>query len=145
MLELGLRRLAHGRATWRLPLALLGVLTLAATGAVSVLHGAEPKLRVVATLPDLFVLTRAVAGDLATVDLIARFGQNPHDMEVRPSQILIVRRADVLIRNGLEEDGWIDVMVHGAANPRMRRGSPNVVEASQGIEVLKGALATALQ
>jgi ABC-type Zn uptake system ZnuABC Zn-binding protein ZnuA len=104
---------------------------------VSVVYGAEAKLRVVATLPDLFVLTRAVAGDLATVDLIARFGQNPHDMEVRPSQILMVRRADVLVRNGLEEDAWIDVMVHGAANPRMLRGSPNVVEASQGIAVLK--------
>jgi ABC-type Zn uptake system ZnuABC Zn-binding protein ZnuA len=137
VLELGLRRLARRRANRRLPLALFGALTLAATAAVSVLHGAEPKLRVVATLPDLYVLTRAVAGDLATVDLIARFGQNPHDMEVRPSQILMVRRADVLVRNGLEEDAWIDVMVHGAANPRMLRGSPSVVEASQGIEVLK--------
>ena len=137
MLELGLRRLAQGRAIRRLTLALLGAIIVAATGVVSVLHGAEPKLRVVATLPDLYVLTRAVAGDLATVDLIARFGQNPHDMEVRPSQILMVRRADVLVRNGLEEDAWIDVMVHGAANPRMLRGSPSVVEASQGIEILK--------
>jgi len=137
VLELGLRRLARGPAARRLALALLGALALAATGALSVLHGAEPKPRVVATLPDLFVLTRAVAGDLATVDLIARFGQNPHDMEVRPSQILMVRRADLLIRNGLEEDAWIDVMVHRASNPRMLRGSPNVVEAFQGIAVLK--------
>jgi len=137
VLELGLRRLARGPAARRLALALLGALALAATGALSVLHGAEPKPRVVATLPDLFVLTRAVAGELATVDLIARFGQNPHDMEVRPSQILMVRRADLLIRNGLEEDAWIDVMVHRASNPRMLRGSPNVVEAFQGIAVLK--------
>jgi len=49
----------------------------------------------------------------------------------------MVRRADLLIRNGLEEDAWIDVMVHRAANPRMLRGSPNVVEAFQGIAVLK--------
>ncbi len=137
MLELGLRRLARGAAIRHRALALLGALALAATGAVSWVHGAEPKLRVVATLPDLSVLTRAVAGDLATIDLIARFGQNPHDMEVRPSQILMVRRADVLIRNGLEEDAWIDVMVHRAANPRVLRGSPHVVEAFQGLEVLK--------
>jgi ABC-type Zn uptake system ZnuABC Zn-binding protein ZnuA len=137
VLELGLRRLARPATSRRLALALLGALALSVTGTASMLHAADPKLRVVATLPDLFVLTRAVAGDLATVDLIARFGQNPHDMEVRPSQILLVRRADVLVRNGLEEDAWIDVMVHGAANPRMLRGSPNVVEASQGIEVLK--------
>jgi ABC-type Zn uptake system ZnuABC Zn-binding protein ZnuA len=114
---------------------MLGVLALGVSG--SALHAADSKLRVVATLPDLFILTRAVAGELATIDVIARFGQNPHDMEVRPSHILLVRRADVLVRNGLEEDAWIDVMVHGAANPKVLRGSPNVVEASQGITVLK--------
>ncbi len=104
---------------------------------VGLADGAERELRIVATLPDLFVLTRAVAGDLATVDLIARFGQNPHDMEVRPSHMLLMRRADVLVRNGLEEDAWVDLIVRGAANPKVLRGSPNVVEASQGIQVLK--------
>ena len=142
MLELGLRRLGRvpaprPRASRRLALALLGIFAIAIAGAGSALHAADPKLRVVATLPDLFILTRAVAGDLATIDVIARFGQNPHDMEVRPSHVLLVRRADVLVRNGLEEDAWIDVMVHGAANPRVLRGSPGVVEASQGLTVLK--------
>src|SRR2546425_5962268 len=137
VLELGLRRLMRATARVRWRLAPLGALLLIAAWGAPTAHGAEARLRIVATLPDLFVLTRAVAGEGATVDLIARFGQNPHDMEVRPSQILLVRRADVLVRNGLEEDAWIDVMVHGAANPRMLRGSPNVVEASQGIEVLK--------
>src|SRR2546425_169121 len=110
---------------------------LALAGAALAPRAAEAKLRVVTTLPDLFALTRAVAGDVGAVDLIARFGQNPHDMEVRPSHMLLVRRADVLVRNGLEEDAWIDVIVRGAANPRLLRGSPNVVEASQGIRVLK--------
>ena len=142
MLELGLRRLGQARAPRRrafrrLALALLGIVTLTVAGAGSVLHAADAKLRVVATLPDLFILTRAVAGDLATIDVIARFGQNPHDMEVRPSHILLVRRADVLVRNGLEEDAWIDVMVHSAANPRVLRGSAGVVEAAQGLTVLK--------
>ena len=137
MLELGLRRLARAATTGRRALTLLGGLGLVVASVAPMLHAADPRLRVVATLPDLFILTRAITGDLATVDLIARFGQNPHDMEVRPSQILMVRRADVLVRNGLEEDAWIDVMVHGAANPRVLRGSPGVVEASQGIQVLK--------
>src|SRR5947208_4872024 len=110
VLELGLRRLMCATARWRL--APLGALLLIAAWGAPTAHGAEARLRIVATLPDLFVLTRAVAGEGATVDLIARFGQNPHDMEVRPSQILLVRRADVLVRNGLEEDAWIDVMVN---------------------------------
>src|SRR5438128_5397573 len=92
---------------------------------------------VLATLPDRCVLTRAVAGDAATVDVVARFGQNPHDMEVRPSHMLLVRRADVLVRNGLEEDAWIDVIARGSNNPNAQRGSPTVIEASQGVDILK--------
>ncbi len=93
--------------------------------------------RVVATLPDLWALARAVGGDLLSAEVATRFGQNPHDLEIRPSQILLVKRADVLVRNGLEEDAWIDPIVEGAGNPRLLRGSPNVIEAVRGISVLK--------
>ena len=98
---------------------------------------AHAGLRVAATLPDLWAITRAVVGDLAEVEPVARFGQNPHDMEIRPSQVLIVRRADVLVRNGLEEDAWIDAIVETAGNARLLRGSMYVIEAARGIRVLK--------
>jgi len=137
LLELGLRRVAGGvRAlARRLPrgAAFAAALVLAPVAPCS----AEAELRVVATLPDLYVLTRAVAGTAATVGLVARFGQNPHDMEVRPSHMLLVRRADALVRNGLEEDSWIDVIVRGSNNPKAQRGSPNVIDASLGVEILK--------
>ena len=94
-------------------------------------------LRVAATLPDLWALTREVLGSHGEVETVARFGQNPHDMEVRPSQILVVKRAEVLVRNGLEEDAWIDAIVENSGNPRLLRGSPGVVEAARGIRVLK--------
>jgi ABC-type Zn uptake system ZnuABC Zn-binding protein ZnuA len=108
---------------------------LAMTAAVTPTGAAG--LRIVATLPDLWTLTRAVIGDAATVDLATRMGQNPHDMEIRPSQTLLVRRAEVLVRNGLEEDAWIDPVVEGAGNPKLLRGSPNVIEAARGIAILK--------
>lgn len=93
--------------------------------------------RVVATLPDLWALTRSVGGDALDVFLAVTFGQNPHELEIRPSQILLVKRAGILTRNGLGEDDWIDPMVEGAGNPRLLRGSPNVIDASRGIEPLK--------
>lgn len=99
--------------------------------------GAPSRLRVVATLPDLYVITKALVGDAASVEVVARFGQNPHDMEVRPSHMLMLRRADVLVRNGLEEDAWIDVMALGSNNPKMIRGAATVIEASPGVHVLK--------
>jgi len=137
LLELGLRRVAGAAraVAWRLP---QGAAVAAALGvAVLAPRPGEAQPRVVATLPDLYVLTRAVAGPAATVDLVARFGQNPHDMEVRPSHMLLVRRADGLVRNGLEEDSWIDVIARGSNNPKVQRGSPNVIDASLGVEILK--------
>src|SRR5947207_15512824 len=100
---------------------------------------AEAKLRIVATLPDLWALTSAVVGDEATVEVATRFGQNPHDMEIRPSQTLLIRRADVLVRNGLEEDAWVDAVAESAGNPSALRVAPTGFEASQGIPVLKVA------
>ena len=89
-----------------------------------------------AILPYLWALTRAVTGDLVSVELATRFGQNSHDLEIRPSEILL-KRADILVRNGLEEDAWIDPIVESAGNPKLLRGSSNVIEAVRGIAVRK--------
>jgi ABC-type Zn uptake system ZnuABC Zn-binding protein ZnuA len=97
----------------------------------------EAKPRVVATLANLWSITRAITGDLVDLQLATRATQNPHDFEIRPSQMLMVKRADVLIRNGLEEDAWVDAIVEGSGNPRLLRGSPNVIEAVRGVQVLK--------
>src|SRR5438094_8211748 len=94
---------------------------------------AAAKIRVVTSTTDLKALTEAVGGDLVDVDALARGNQNAHDLEVRPSLMLKVRRADLLILNGLELDQWAEVVVHGANNERVIPGAPGRVDASQGI------------
>jgi len=98
---------------------------------------AEPPLRVLTTLPDLWSITRALVGELGEVQVATRPGQNPHDLEIRPSQVLLVRRAEILVRNGLEEDAWIDPVVESSGNSRLLRGSPSVIEGSRGVGLLK--------
>lgn len=98
---------------------------------------AADKLRVVATIPDLKALAETVGGDLVEVETLARGTQNAHELEVRPSLMLKVRKADVLIENGLELDTWADVVVQGANNPKVVRGAPGVIDASRGIPVLE--------
>jgi len=98
---------------------------------------AQERLRVLATLPDLGAITRAIVGDLGEVQVATRPGQNPHDLEIRPSQILLVKRAQILVRNGLDEDAWIDPVIESSGNPRLLRGSPGVVEAVRGLSLLK--------
>ncbi len=94
------------------------------------------KLRVVASLPDLGALTEAVGGDLVEVDVLARGDQNPHDIEIRPSLMVKLRRADLLVRNGVDGDPWVEPLVRGAGNARLAPGAPGHLDVSQGIQVL---------
>src|SRR5438034_2394511 len=98
---------------------------------------AAPKLKVVATIPDLKSLAEAVGGSLVEVDSLTRGTQNFHEAEVRPSMMLKLRRADVLIENGLDLDAWVDVAVLGANNPKIIRGAPGLIDVSRGIPVLE--------
>ena len=113
----------------------LVLLCMAAVGAPSA--GAADKIRVVATIPDLKALTEAVGGDLVDVDALARPSQNPHDLEVRPSLMVKLRRAELFVVNGLELDQWAEVVVQGANNPAVGPGGPGRVDGSRGIPVLE--------
>jgi len=112
-------------------------LLLLALGVFAAGAEAADKIRVVTTTTDLKALAEVVGGDLVEVDSLARGSQNPHDLEVRPSLMVKVRRADLLVLNGLELDGWADVVIQGANNPHVIPGAPGRVDASQGVMVLE--------
>jgi len=99
-------------------------------------HGAH-KLRVVTTIPDFKALVEEIGGDLVDVESLARGSQNAHEVEIRPSLMLRLRRADLFVENGLELDAWSDVAVQGANNPKIVRGAPGRIDASRGIQVLE--------
>ena len=120
--------------SFRRPVVLAAlVVGLAMAGGAA--QGAD-KLRVVTTIPDLKSLTEAVGGDLVEVDSLARGTQNLHEAEVRPSMMVKLRRADLLIENGLDLDGWAEVAVQGANNPKIIRGAPGRIEVSRNVPVL---------
>jgi ABC-type Zn uptake system ZnuABC Zn-binding protein ZnuA len=118
----------------RVPLAL--VASLCALGLLAEGARAAGKIRVVASLPDLKALTEAVGGELVQVDTLARADQNPHDVEVRPSLMVKLRRADVLVRNGVDGDPWVEPLLLGAGNGRLAPGAPGHVDASKGVPIL---------
>ena len=98
---------------------------------------AADKIRVVATIPDLKALAEEVGGKLVDVEALARGNQNAHELEIRPSLMLKLRRADILLENGLDLDTWAEVVVQGANNPNIARGAPGRVDVSRGIQVLE--------
>jgi zinc/manganese transport system substrate-binding protein len=94
------------------------------------------RIRVVTSTAELKALTQVVGGDRVEVDSLVRGNQNPHDFEVRPSQMVKLRRADLVILNGLDLDSWAEVSIQGANNPRLIPGGHGRVDASSGIQVL---------
>src|SRR2546421_6176494 len=111
--------------------------TLVALGLLIPSAQAARKLRVVATIPDLKSLVEAVGGDLVEVDSLTRGTQNFHEAEVRPSMMLKLRRADALVENGADLDGWADVAVLGANSSNIVRGAAGRIEISRGIPLLE--------
>ena len=113
------------------------VLALIAGAAVVGTVEAADKVRVVATISDLKSLTEAVGGDLVDVEALTRGTQNFHEAEVRPSMMLKLRKADLLVENGVDLDAWVEVAVQSANNANIVRGGRGRVEISRGILLLE--------
>ncbi len=121
------------------------VLALAfATAAESpVFAQAASKLNVVASTSDLAALAAEVGGDRVQVESLIRGNQDPHFVEAKPSYLLKLRQADLLVVVGLQlEGGWLTRGVHGppllsqAGNPRIQPGAEGYLDASQYTEIL---------
>ena len=112
-----------------------------ATGALLLLSGIgaslPPKLSVVTTTPDLAALAREIGGDAVEVRALAKPTEDPHYVDAKPSHIVTLNRADVLIEGGAElELGWLPPLLESARNERIAAGAPGRIVASHGIRML---------
>jgi zinc/manganese transport system substrate-binding protein len=114
--------------------------TLATAALIASLSGAMPtrKLNVVATTPDLAALARAIGGDAVDVKALAKPTEDPHFVDAKPSHIVTLNRADVLIDGGAElEIGWLPPLLESARNSKIAAGAPGRISASQGVTLLE--------
>ena len=114
--------------------------TLATATLIASLSGAMParKLNVVATTPDLAALARAIGGDAVDVKALAKPTEDPHFVDAKPSHIVTLNRADVLIEGGAElEIGWLPPLLESARNDKIAAGAPGRISASQGVTLLE--------
>jgi ABC-type Zn uptake system ZnuABC Zn-binding protein ZnuA len=94
-------------------------------------------ITVVAATPDLADIAKQVGGDRVTVSSVARPNQDLHMIEPRPSDVLRIKRANLVVRVGMDLDLWMDALLNAAANGRVNRGAPGYVDASVGIRKLE--------
>ncbi|QQR81919.1 MAG: zinc ABC transporter substrate-binding protein [Deltaproteobacteria bacterium] len=79
----------------------------------------QAKIKVVATLPVYASIAHEVGGDRVDVTSLAHGNQDPHFMDPKPSFVVALSRADVLIEGGLElEIGWLSPLLVQARNPK---------------------------
>src|SRR5258707_4165138 len=98
---------------------------------------ASAKLNVVATLPDFGALAREIGGDKVNVTVLAKATEDPHFVDARPSFVVSLRNADVLIDGGAElELGWLPPLLQNARNPKIEAGKPGRIQASQGVRLM---------
>jgi len=103
----------------------------------ALLARADAKLNVVATLPDYAALAREIGGDKVDVTAMAKPTEDPHFVDARPSFVVKLRAADVLIEGGAElEIGWLPPLLQNARNNKIEAGKPGRVIASEGLHLL---------
>ena len=98
---------------------------------------AQAAVKVVTTTEDLASIVKAVGGDKVTVEAIARGYQDPHFVEAKPSFILKLYGADLLVVVGRElESSWLPPLITQSRNAKIRPGSPGYLDASLNANIL---------
>ena len=99
---------------------------------------AAGKLNVITTTEDLAALAREVGGDRIDVEALARGYQDPHFVEPKPSFILKLNKADLLIAVGRElEIGWLPPLITQSRNAKLQPGAQGYLDASLTARILE--------
>ena len=109
------------------------VLLLAPLGA-----SAQGTLNVVTSTEDLASIGREVGGDRISIESIAKGYQDPHFVEAKPSFILKLQKADLLIVVGRElEIGWLPPLLQQSRNGKIQPGAQGYLDASLAAQILE--------
>ena len=110
-----------------LPFVLIAVLAPAA----------QAKLNVVATTPDLASIAKEIGGDKITLTTLAKPTEDPHFVDAKPSFIVKLNHADVVVEGGAElEIGWLPALLDQARNEKIVAGAPGHVNCAKGVQLL---------
>ncbi len=99
---------------------------------------AQGKLNVMTTTEDLASIARDVGGDRVAVESLAKGYQDPHFVEAKPSFILKLQKADLLVAVGRDlEIGWLTPLVTQSRNAKIQPGGSGYLDASLTAQILE--------
>lgn len=91
----------------------------------------KSSLKVVVTFLPMYWFTKAVVGDLAQVEVLVPPGAEVHEYQATPANVQAIATADVLVKNGLGLEEFLETTVKNAENIQLKQ-----IDSSKGIETL---------
>jgi zinc/manganese transport system substrate-binding protein len=120
-------------------LIILAIL-LATTGA------ALADAKVVATVPSLAAIAKEIGGKKVKVTALTLPSQDPHFVDAKPSLVLKLNKADLLIAVRLDlEVGWLPALQTQARNADIQQGGAGFLDCSTVVDVQGGGSADRAQ
>ena len=99
---------------------------------------ANARLNVVATTPDIASIARAIGDDKIELTTLAKPTEDPHFVDAKPSFIVKLNHADVLMEGGAGlEAGWLPALLDQSRNEKLASGAPGRIACSQGVRLLE--------
>lgn len=106
-------------------------LLLIALASLALPAAAHAKLRVVSSIPDFAAIAQEVGGTHVEASALVRPTQDPHYLDAKPSFMVELNRADLVLVAGMElEAGWMPPLLLGARNPRVQKGAEGYLDCS---------------
>ncbi|KZR91203.1 metal ABC transporter solute-binding protein, Zn/Mn family [Synechococcus sp. MIT S9508] len=113
---------------------LFGLVACGAPGVNNTDATQSKELKVVSTFLPITLFTEAVAGDCADVTALIPPNLGPHDFQATPSDLTDLSGANVLVKNGLEMEEFLDDLIDSAGNKDLV-----VIDSSRGVKTIKAA------
>ncbi|HEV2689098.1 MAG TPA: metal ABC transporter substrate-binding protein [Bryobacteraceae bacterium] len=99
---------------------------------------AAGKINVVTATQDLAAIGAEIGGDKITIEAIAKGYQDPHFVEPKPSFLLKLQKADLLVVVGLQlEIGWLPPLITQSGNQKIQVNANGYIDMSQFCNILE--------
>ena len=94
-------------------------------------------IKIVAITEDFTSIAKSIGGEFVEVTPLIKGSRNLHHINPKPSMVLKLKQADLLIRLGMSQDSWIDSLIQVARNNALFPGNQGYLDASEGIPKLE--------
>ncbi|MCX7910981.1 MAG: metal ABC transporter substrate-binding protein [Endomicrobia bacterium] len=97
---------------------------------------AKEKLYVVCTTQDLADFVKVIGKEKVDVFCLTYGWQDPHRVELRPSMVAYVRKADLVVKVGMDLDSWIDSLIFSSGNSKVFPQTEGYLDCSEKVRKL---------